>query len=82
MQESALPSRMHEGLFIVWGIYAAKGLRERKLQRALIQYDNPENRKYVIEALKKLNRMDLAKIFLSKSYPQRSAPLRVRYKNK
>ncbi|MDD5136167.1 MAG: YgiQ family radical SAM protein [Candidatus Omnitrophica bacterium] len=47
-------------------VYVAKGLRERKLQRALIQYDNPENRRYVIEALKKLGRMDLAKIFLAK----------------
>ena len=44
-------------------IYVAKGERERKLQRALVQYKNPDNRKYVIEALKSLNRMDLAKLF-------------------
>ncbi len=44
-------------------IYVAKGLRERKLQRALIQYDNPDNRRYVIEALRKLGRMDLSKSF-------------------
>jgi uncharacterized radical SAM protein YgiQ len=47
-------------------VYAAKGLRERKLQRALIQYNNPNNRKYVLEALKKLNRMGLIKTFFAK----------------
>jgi uncharacterized radical SAM protein YgiQ len=44
-------------------VYVAKGLRERKLQRALIQYDNPDNKRYVIEALRKLGRMDLSKLF-------------------
>ena len=44
-------------------IYVAKGLRERRLQRALIQYKNPKNRKLVIEALRKLNRMDLKRTF-------------------
>ncbi|MDD5427773.1 MAG: YgiQ family radical SAM protein [Candidatus Omnitrophica bacterium] len=47
-------------------IYVAKGLRERKLHRALIQYDNPDNKRYVIEALKKLGRMDLAKTFFNR----------------
>lgn len=47
-------------------IYVAKGLRERKLHRALIQYNNPDNRRYVIEALRKLGRMDLIGKFLSK----------------
>ena len=60
-------------------VYVAKGLRERKLQRALIQYDNPDNKKYVIEALRKLGRMNLAKLFFSKSYPQRSRRLNVGY---
>ena len=45
-------------------VYVAKGLRERKLQRAFIQYDNPDNKRYVIEALRKLGRMDLARVFL------------------
>ena len=40
-------------------VYVAKGLRERKLQRALIQYLNPENRKYIIEALKNMNKTNL-----------------------
>lgn len=41
-------------------IYVAKAERERRLQRALVQYSQPENRRYVIEALRKLGRMDLA----------------------
>lgn len=44
-------------------VYVAKGLRERKLQRALVQYRDPKNRKLVIEALQKLNRLDLRKAF-------------------
>jgi len=41
------------------GIYVAKGLRERKLQRALIQCKQPANRKYVMEALTRLNKTKL-----------------------
>jgi uncharacterized radical SAM protein YgiQ len=44
-------------------IYAAKGMRDRKLQRALIQHKNPDNRKYVIEALRKTGKMNLLKRF-------------------
>jgi uncharacterized radical SAM protein YgiQ len=44
-------------------VYVAKGLRKRKLHRALIQYDNPDNKRYIIEALRKLDRMDLTNIF-------------------
>ncbi len=40
-------------------IYAAKGLRERKLQRALLQYRQPKNRKYIVEALRKLGKLHL-----------------------
>ena len=49
-------------------LYVARGLRERKLQRALVQYDNPDNRRYVIEALKKLGKMDLSKLFFAKRH--------------
>jgi hypothetical protein len=35
-------------------VYNAKGLRERRLQRALIQYFQPGNRRYVKEAFSKL----------------------------
>ena len=48
-------------------IHVAKGERERKLQRALVQYKNPENRKYVIEALRTLKKMSLSKRFFQKS---------------
>ena len=44
-------------------VYVAKGLREKKLHRALMQYDNPENKRYIVEALRKLNKMDLSKLF-------------------
>jgi len=40
-------------------IYVAKGLRERKLQRALLQYKQPKSRKYIIEALRKLGKLHL-----------------------
>ncbi len=45
-------------------IYVAKSPRERKLQRALIQSRQPKNRKYVLEALKKLNKLHLARELL------------------
>jgi uncharacterized radical SAM protein YgiQ len=41
-------------------VYVARGLKERKQQRALVQHKQPGNRKYVIEALRELGRMDLA----------------------
>jgi hypothetical protein len=40
-------------------IVVTKSLREKKMQRALIQYRNPANHKLVLETLKKVNRMDL-----------------------
>ena len=42
-------------------IYVAKGAHERKLQRALLQFNKPENRKLVIEALEKMNKKDFIK---------------------
>lgn len=48
-------------------IYVAKGERERKLQRSLIQYNQPQNKRYVLEALKILNRPDLKNRFFSRS---------------
>jgi uncharacterized radical SAM protein YgiQ len=47
-------------------VYVAKGLREKKLHRALVQHDNPDNKRYVIEALRKLVRMDRTKTFFDK----------------
>jgi radical SAM superfamily enzyme YgiQ (UPF0313 family) len=55
-------------------VYVAKGLRERKLQRALIQHKDPENKKYVLEALIKLGRMDEAsKLLPKKRFDKRSS---------
>lgn len=42
-------------------VYVPKG-REKKLQRAILQYDKVENRALVIEALKKAHRMDLVDV--------------------
>lgn len=43
-------------------IYVAKGARERRLQRAVIQFKKPENRGLVKEALEKAGRRDLINI--------------------
>ena len=48
-------------------IHVAKGERERKLQRALVQYKNPANKRYVVEALRTLNKTALSKKFFGKS---------------
>ncbi|MBN1526647.1 MAG: YgiQ family radical SAM protein [Candidatus Omnitrophica bacterium] len=40
-------------------VYVMKGLRDRKTQRAMIQYRQPQNKKLVLEALKKLNKRHL-----------------------
>jgi radical SAM superfamily enzyme YgiQ (UPF0313 family) len=54
-------------------VHVAKGARERKLQRALMQYTQPQNRKYVIEALKRLGRDDLINEFLRPGATPRAA---------
>ncbi len=43
-------------------IYVAKGARERRLQRAVIQLKKPENRMLVREALEKAGRKDLLSV--------------------
>ena len=45
-------------------VYVAKDIRERRMQRALLQHDNPRNKKYVLEALEKLGALHLKKKFL------------------
>jgi uncharacterized radical SAM protein YgiQ len=47
-------------------IYIPRG-RERHLQRALLHFNRPENRKMVIEALRAINRSDLGPILLNNS---------------
>ena len=44
-------------------VYVARGARERKLQRALLQFNKRENKSLVIEALKTAGRMDLLRTF-------------------
>ena len=46
-------------------IHVPKG-RERHLQRALLQYQKPENRPLVLEALEKAKRKDLARVLLAR----------------
>lgn len=46
-------------------VYIIKGIRDRKTQRALIQYRQPQNKKLVLEALKKLKKQDLKKRFFA-----------------
>lgn len=47
-------------------VYVAKDLEEKKMQRALIHYNRPENRETVIKALKKADRDDLIPVLLGK----------------
>ncbi len=60
--------------FSTKAIYVAKTSRERKMQRALIQYDKPTNRKLVLEALEKLNAMHVFRKFMYSSYPKNNSP--------
>jgi uncharacterized radical SAM protein YgiQ len=45
-------------------IYVARGERERRLQRALLQFSHRENKKLVIEALREAGREDLVDILV------------------
>lgn len=45
--------------FTMEPVYVAKDLEEKKMQRALVHYNKPENRSTVIKALKKADREDL-----------------------
>lgn len=51
----------HSGIDPLSGeaVHVAKGAIERSMQRALLQYNKPENRKLVIEALRAAGRTDL-----------------------
>jgi len=52
-------------------IYVPKGARERRLQRALIQHSQPDNKKYVVEALRRMNKMRLIGKLLKNRKPRR-----------
>ncbi|MFH1714939.1 MAG: YgiQ family radical SAM protein [Elusimicrobiota bacterium] len=47
-------------------IFTAKGERERKMQRALVQYKNPKNTKLVNEALKLLGKISFRKVLFNR----------------
>jgi len=53
-------------------VYVAKTFRERKMQRALIQYRNPANRPLIREALKRLKAPDLETLFSGASTAHRA----------
>lgn len=50
--------------FTMQPVYVAKDLAEKKMQRALIHYNRPENRDAVRQALKKAGREDLTEVLL------------------
>ena len=54
-------------------VYVAKDMEEKKMQRALIHYNKPENRGTVIKALKKAGREDLINVLLKDTRRKRSA---------
>ena len=54
-------------------VYVAKDMEEKKMQRALIHYNKPENRGTVIKALKKAGREDLINVLLKDIRRKRSA---------
>ena len=50
--------------FSMQKVYVPKDMEEKKMQRALIHFNKPENRKLVMKALKKVNRFDLIGLLL------------------
>ena len=50
--------------FTMEPVYVAKDMEEKKMQRALIHYNKPENRSTVIKALQKADRPDLIDVLL------------------
>lgn len=52
-------------------VYVAKTFKERKMQRALLQYKNPSNRALVLEALKKLGQYEKRSLFFKDKQQER-----------
>lgn len=59
-------------------VYVAKDMEEKKMQRALIHYNKPENRNTVIAALKKADRDDLIPVLLPQGRFGKSGPAKTR----
>lgn len=53
-------------------VYVARDMEEKKMQRALMHYNKPENRGTVIKALRKAGREDLINVLLSDNRRKRS----------
>ena len=53
-------------------VYVAKDMEEKKMQRALMHYNKPENRGTVIKALRKAGREDLINVLLRDSKGKRT----------
>jgi len=53
-------------------------MEEKKMQRALIHYNKPENRNTVIAALKKADREDLIPVLLPQGRPGKNMNSRKR----
>ena len=58
-------NRLEDGTFE--RVYVARGAHERKLQRALLQFNRAENAPFVREALQKIGRQDLESVLLGKT---------------
>ncbi len=57
-------NRLSDGSFET--VYIPSGGRERRLQRSLLQFNKPENRKLVVEALEAAGRKDLIPVLLGR----------------
>jgi hypothetical protein len=59
-------------------VYVPRTFRERKMQRALIQYQNPSNKKLIVEALRQLGAMRVLRDFEAATRGERSVEKRRR----
>jgi hypothetical protein len=59
-------------------VYVPRTFRERKMQRALIQYQNPSNKKLIVEALRQLGAMRVLRDFEAATKSERSVEKRRR----
>ena len=59
-------------------VYVARTFKERKMQRALLQFRNPKNRRLVLDALKKLNSVYLINQLLAVNLRDESEAMRIK----
>lgn len=67
--------------FTMKPVYVAKDMEEKKMQRALMHYNKPENKSTVIRALQKAGRTDLIGVLLGKYRGNRNESDQRVYKN-